>query len=121
MRSVGRTLEFAVDNAAANARGFLRGGVADAFGQAIAVIVFRFVGSDRERARQERGDGDASKMRIDAVANARCAGRIRAWHAAQRDRPAIRHDEPIPNNEQALIAVTGCGVVRADQPRALRH
>ena len=43
-------IEFAIDNAPTNARGFLCGGVADAFGYAIAVIALRFIRGDGRRS-----------------------------------------------------------------------
>jgi hypothetical protein len=60
-------------------------------------------------------------MSIDRIANPRCAGRVRARHAAERDRPAVGHDEAIPNNEKALIAMIGRGIVCAEKACALRH
>ena len=78
-----------------------------------AVIVLRFIRRDRESARENGRDCDAAKVRIDRVAHAGGAGCIRARHAAERNRPAIGHHQPIPYDEQALIAMRGSGVVSA--------
>ena len=57
---------------------------------------------------------------VDAVLQTGVALGVGAGLPLQHDRPAVRHDEAVPDQQHAALTEGDLVVVLADQPRALR-
>ena len=72
---------------------------------------------------EERRDGDALEQRpgveIDLVGQTRITGSISRRDIVDLERAAIGHDNPLPDNQCAMLAEGDDAVIRSDQPRAL--
>lgn len=60
-------------------------------------------------------------MIVDVILQAGIALSVGAWLALENDGPAIRQDQPVPNQQHALLPKLHIVVVLPDEARALRY
>jgi hypothetical protein len=78
------------------------------------------LGADAEQCGKRSRPEQPAPVVIDVVLEAGKSLRIGAGLALQHDRAAIRHDQPRPDQEHAILAERNLAVVGADQLRSLR-
>ena len=76
--------------------------------------------ADAEQGRERGRPEQPAPMVVDLVLEAGKALRVGAGLALQHDRAAVRHDQPRPDQEHAILSERNLAVVGADQLRALR-
>ena len=77
-------------------------------------------GADAEQRRERRRREQAALVMVDLVLDAGEPLRVGAGLALQHDRPAIRHDQPRPDQEHAVLSERDMAVIDADELRSLR-
>src|SRR5690606_32566320 len=76
--------------------------------------------ADGEKRREARRLHEIPPVVVNSVFEARIARGIGAALALQHDRPAVRQDEAIPNQQDPALAEGDAGVVFTDEAASLR-
>src|SRR3546814_2210372 len=87
----------------------------------VAVAVQRELRSHAEQRRERDAFDQLPGVSVDLVLQAGIARRIGRRRVVDRERAAVGHDQPLPDDLRTRLAERGFAVVAADQPRALRN
>src|SRR3546814_10438169 len=86
----------------------------------VAVAVQRELRSHAEQRRERDAFDQLPGVSVDLVLQAGIARRFGRRRVVDRERAAVGHDQPLPDDLRTRLAERGFAVVAADQPRALR-
>jgi len=75
--------------------------------------------ADPKQRGEDGSPNESRPMMVDLILETRKALRVRARLALQDDRAAIRHDEPCPDEQDAVLPERDLAIVSADKLRAL--
>jgi len=106
-------LELTINNLTADLGCLLGGGIAERVGDIIAAVGGK-IGTHRNERRQDDCTDQATEMMIDLIGQACIASLVGTDHGLQLDAIAVRHDQAIPNDLGAILAVADVGIVAAD-------
>src|SRR5690606_34211393 len=76
--------------------------------------------ADTEQRRERGSREQPAPMMVDLVLQASESLRVDAGLALEHDRAAVRHDQPRPDEEHAILSERDLAVVDPDEPRSLR-
>ena len=109
-----------LDDPLAGLVGGLLGGFADGLDEVVFVAAEGHLPAHAEKRRQCDALEEAPGVVVDLVLQAGIPCRIGCRQVVDENRTAVRHDDPLPDQEGPSLAEGDDAVIGADQPRSLR-